>query len=160
MGHDVTENTLDPSFEFVYTLDKEGKSEQYTNVVKWIKSADVMIAEASWQSLGIGYEISLALENKTPVIVLYNHGKAPHFLEGRQGEELAILDYDVDNLAETLEEGLEIAKSQADTRFNFFISPRHTAYLDYISKNQRIPRSVYLRRLIKQHRDENDEYLQ
>jgi hypothetical protein len=45
-----------------------------------------------------------------------------------------------------------------DVRFNFFISPQIGNYLDWVSKNKRIPRAVYLRRLIEEDMKNNKEY--
>lgn len=159
-GHQVTENTMEPSFEYVYQLSDEGKVEQYKNVLKWIKTSDLVIAEASHPSLGVGYEISLALERNKPVIVLYTEGKAPHFLEGYESEKLNVLKYTIEELEELLLSAIDFAADQADTRFNFFISPRHMQFLDYISQTKKVPRSVYLRQLIEEDREKNTEYFE
>jgi hypothetical protein len=43
--------------------------------VAWVKGCDVLIAEVSTPSHGVGYEIALALENHKPVLCLYEHGR-------------------------------------------------------------------------------------
>ena len=53
---------------------------------------------------------------------------------------------------------LDYVSSAQDVRFNFFISPTIGLYLDWISKNKRIPRAVYLRKLIEEEMRENKEY--
>ena len=62
------------------------------------------------------------------------------------------------SVEEALKLALDYASDQMDTRFNFFISPKHGNYLDWISKNKKVPRAVYLRRLIEKDMDENKEY--
>ncbi|MGW4637893.1 nucleoside 2-deoxyribosyltransferase [Sphaerisporangium sp. NPDC004334] len=37
----------------------------------WLRSADVVVAEVSTPSLGVGYEIATAVHRETPVIALY-----------------------------------------------------------------------------------------
>jgi len=39
--------------------------------VDWVKESDVFIAEVSTPSLGVGYEIRIAIEHKKPVLCLY-----------------------------------------------------------------------------------------
>jgi nucleoside 2-deoxyribosyltransferase len=46
----------------------------YTRDVEWIKESDVVIAEVSNPSLGVGYEISYALRLKKPVLCLFKKG--------------------------------------------------------------------------------------
>jgi nucleoside 2-deoxyribosyltransferase len=157
-GHEVWENTLEPSKEYVYGLSKKEKKDFYKEVVNLIKKADVIVAEVSHPSLGVGHEVSLALDKNKPVILLYTDTMAAHFLEGIESDRMIASQYSLDELEEVLESGLRYAKNQQDTRFNFFISPRHTAYLDWIARTMRIPRSVYLRRLIEQHREQNEDY--
>ncbi|MBW2970708.1 nucleoside 2-deoxyribosyltransferase [Candidatus Woesearchaeota archaeon] len=43
----------------------------YSRDLAWIKEADVLIAEVSTPSLGVGYEIGKAEEMKKPVLCLY-----------------------------------------------------------------------------------------
>ena len=39
--------------------------------LKWLQSADVVVAEVSTPSLGVGYELSIAEKLKIPVLCLY-----------------------------------------------------------------------------------------
>ncbi|HEX7017372.1 MAG TPA: nucleoside 2-deoxyribosyltransferase [Patescibacteria group bacterium] len=158
LGHEVTEDTLRPSHDEVYNLTDDQKVDFYKQVLKWIANCDLMIAEVSHPSLGVGHEISLALERGKPVIILYTDGNTPHFLEGLDSEKIIIEKYDSESLEKILVDAIDFAKDQSDTRFNFFISPRHVSYLDWIAKTRRLPRSVYLRDLIKADMEENQEY--
>ena len=40
----------------------------------WLLSADLVVAEVTTPSLGVGYEIGRAVENKKPVLCLYRTG--------------------------------------------------------------------------------------
>jgi hypothetical protein len=55
---------------------------------------------------------------------------------------------------------LDFASDQQDTRFNFFISPKHQNYLDWIAKYKKVPRSVYLRELIETDMANNSEFIE
>ena len=43
----------------------------YDRDIKWLKSADAVIAEVSTPSLGVGYELGIAQKLKKPVLCLY-----------------------------------------------------------------------------------------
>lgn len=157
-GNKVFEVTTSKDEEDVYSLDDFGKVDQYKRVLDWINKSDVMVAECSHSSLGVGYEISLALEKGKPVLVLYSEGNAPHFLEGIESEKLEIVKYDMKNLKDILNDSLKYLAEQQDVRFNFFVSPKIVNYLDWISKERKMPRAVYLRRLIEKDMEKNKDF--
>lgn len=128
------------------------------NLTKLKKRADLIIVEVSKSSIGLGQEIALALAMGKPVIALYQQGTDPHLLRDEGGDLLLQVMYTQDNLQNVLEEAIEYASSHQDVRFNFFISPAIGQYLDWISQNKKIPRSVYLRNLIEQDMERNQEY--
>lgn len=127
---------------------------------QWLKRADVVIVETSIPLLGAGYEIAVALQLSKPVIVLYRpDGKnTPHVLKGLESDKLQVIGYTDKNLEEALILALDYATEQADTRFNFFVSPSIVNYLDWVSKSKRLPRAVYLRKLIEEDMRSNTEY--
>jgi nucleoside 2-deoxyribosyltransferase len=49
--------------------------EVYARDVAWILEADVLIAEVSVPSHGVGYEVGFALENRKPTLALYQEGR-------------------------------------------------------------------------------------
>lgn len=124
----------------------------------WMKSADIAVFEASYPSLGIGHEIAIALQLEKPVIVFHQPNKRPYILEGVPNDKLQLVEYELETLREQINESLSYALDQQDTRFNFFISPRIGTYLDWVSKKRRIPRAVYLRRLIEDDMKKNKEF--
>lgn len=132
-----------------YKLDKEKTPQYYNEIVESLRRAEVVVLETSLHSIGVGYLLQLALDQGKCVIALHIPGKFPFFISGIQNEKLMICEYTIENVKEVLKQALEVAKDQMDVRFNFFISPRIGAYLDWIAKTKRIPRAVYLRRLIE-----------
>lgn len=143
-------------------LDVQSASElsiYYEKLHKWISVADLIVGEVSYPStINIGHEISLALDKGKPVLALYQKGRAPGVLQGIKSERFMLVEYTINDLQKTLEYGLEEAINQADVRFNFFISPQIGRYLDWISQQKRIPRAVYLRKLIEEEMKSNSEY--
>lgn len=126
----------------------------------WIKKADVIIFEVSQPDSSIGFEVASALNMNKPVIILTRKDSAglPHALKGLHSDRLQLLTYDDNTLEEMLTLALEYAQETSDVRFNFFITPTISTYLDWVAKEKKIPRSVYLRRLIERDMEENDEY--
>lgn len=137
---------------------EEEAERYYRKLSGWIKSADVAVFEVSHPSLGIGYEVSYALNQGKPVIALHVEGKEPFIFESIPDDKLQVVEYDEENLLRILADSLDYAAEQMDTRFNFFISPKIASYLDWIARDKRIPRAVYLRNLIKNRMVSDKEY--
>lgn len=159
-GHDVRADHILKTKQV--DLDIQSASERsiyYEKLHKWISSADLVVGEVSYPStINIGHEISLALDKGKPVLALYQKGRAPGVLQGIKSERFMLVEYTIPELKKTLQYGLEEAFNQVDVRFNFFISPQIGRYLDWVSQKKRIPRAVYLRKLIEEEMNSNDEY--
>jgi hypothetical protein len=130
----------------------------YKELLGKIKGADFVVAEISTPSVSIGHEISYALELAKPVIVLHVPGESSSLLEGRKDERLQMSEYMKDNLKQVLDGVLEDVRKKMDVRFNFFVSPKILAYLDWVAKTKRIPRSVFLRDLIEKEMKKDKEF--
>lgn len=156
LGHThVTDFVVDVDVSNFYLSDIE---DFYKETQANLKKADICIFETTTPSLAIGQIISMALQFGKPVIALYTGKNIPFFLSGVNDDKVQVVQYDLNNLAEVLEQAIIYANESSDVRFNFFISPSIGQYLDWISKEKKIPRSVYLRNLIERDMDENKEY--
>ena len=160
MGHVVkADHILRVDKSALETQTVSQRSEFYKKLQRWISSSDIVVAEISYPStLNIGHEISMAIDKGVPVVGLYRNGRPPGLLLGISSEKLLLVEYTIDSLFDILKDAVEEVASKMDTRFNFFISPQIGAYLDWIAKNKRIPRAVYLRRLIENDMQQNKEY--
>ncbi|MFH2019659.1 MAG: hypothetical protein ABII80_03545 [bacterium] len=125
---------------------------------KWKKQADLMVVEVSTPSFGVGQEIAEAIADNRQVVAMYLKGRKPHILSNQGQDLLYLVEYTPENLALRLSEYVDFAKAHSDTRFNFFISPQIGGYLDWISRKRKIPRAVYLRRLIEDDMKDNEDY--
>ncbi|MFH2085179.1 MAG: hypothetical protein ABII21_00075 [bacterium] len=125
---------------------------------KWRKQATLLIAEVSTPSFGVGQEIAETLMDNRQVLALYLKGKKPNILTHQGRDLLYLVEYSPENLKAQLMEYIEFAKINSDTRFNFFISPQIGTYLDWISHKKKLPRAVYLRKLIEEDIQSNKEY--
>jgi len=151
---------------YLFSSEKEIESASKSQREKWyregihrVKSADLVVVEISYPSTAnIGHILATALEAGRSVIAIYHKDRDPFFLKGRVDERLMLVEYDEKNIKSVVKGALEYITSVQDTRFNFFISPEIGAYLDWISKKKRIPRAVYLRKLIEEEMKENTDY--
>ncbi len=144
--------------EKFYNGSHESRVDHYKKTIEYIKKADLIVLEVSMNSLSMGYIMERSLQLNKPVIALYLKDFRPSFVEGIVNDKLQLIEYSEANLIEVLSTAIDYAAEQQDTRFNFFISPRHQNYLDWIAKNKKIPRSVYLRDLIEKDMESNEEF--
>jgi hypothetical protein len=158
-GHTVISNTLQVknADQIKAQTDADALAAQ-KKISKWKKQADMVLVEASTPSFGVGQEIAEALTDNKQVVVLYKVGMKPHILLNQGQEALYFVEYNENNLEKVLEEYIEYAKEHSDTRFNFFISPQIGTFLDWISRKKKLPRAVYLRRLIEDDMKLNKDY--
>lgn len=145
-------------------LDKFSDEEHvkfHKKILNNIKQSDIVIAQCTQQSLSVGYLISYALELNKPTLIFYHESSTrPNLFPTLNFSDLLLMAKYKTNeeLAALLKEYIEYASEKMDVRFNFFISPSIGNYLDWISKEKKIPRSVYLRTLIEKDMIENQEY--
>ena len=163
MGHSVQDDHIvNVSLGYIEGGNKQTYKEHYKKILKWMKAADVIVAEVSFpSSINIGHEITLAREYEKPVLALYTKGKSPMMLEGNVDEKFILEEYDItkkESLKGILEEKLEKLISLNDIRFNFFITPKMSRFLDWVSRERMIPKAVFLRRKIEEEMEKSKDF--
>ncbi|PIR59676.1 MAG: hypothetical protein COU68_04325 [Candidatus Pacebacteria bacterium CG10_big_fil_rev_8_21_14_0_10_45_6] len=151
LGHTNLDKVLfniPDSKKFYDGLHKE-KLSHYNRMIACIKKADVVLLEVSTQSLSMGFILHTALGMNKPVIALHTSGKSPFFVQGIEDKRLRVQEYDLETIEKVLTEALEFAQETFDVRFDFFISPEISMHLDTLARENRVPKSVYLRSLIE-----------
>jgi len=155
----VTNHVLERDITQVESETEEESELQSKKLASWIKNADIVVFDTSAPEVSLGYEIALALNMSKPVIVLYRKElSTPHGLKGIKSDKLQLVSYNDTTLEEMLEYALDYAEEATDIRFNFFVTPTISAYLDWIARERKLPRSVYLRRLIENDMGDNQQY--
>lgn len=114
-----------------------------------ISNCRFLIVEASFPSISVGYEISLALRHKKPVLVLYSEGDAPSLFAEHLEDKLVCEHYTLDTLSSIVDGFLSFIEDTSDSRFTFFITPQIAKHLEQKAHQTRVPKAVYLRRLIE-----------
>jgi len=162
LGHTNLDKVLFniPDKDGFYKGSHSEKVNHYKRMMNCIKTADVVVLEVSTHSLSIGFLLQKSLELGKPVIALHLPKRSPFFIQGMEHDKLQIIEYQEGEIKQTLASALDYAQGSSDVRFNFFISPSIGTYLDWISKNKKIPRSVFLRDLIQKDMESNLEYQQ
>lgn len=136
-------------------------SKFHSDILKKIKSSDIIVSECSNQSLSVGYLLSYAAEMGKPVVIFYSkESPKPNLFPTltQSGKFFVVAYQNKEELPALVTEYVDYAQEQIDVRFNFFISPAIGNYLNWISKEKKIPRSVYLRTLIEKDMEDNNEY--
>jgi hypothetical protein len=157
-GHTViAEHILNSSESHIRLSSREDRISFHTQLEKWIKSCDFIIAETSFPSISVGYEISLALRLEKPVLVLYSEGDPPSLLGHHKNDKLVCEKYSLESIPEIISHFINYIEGKGDIRFTFFITPQIAAYLEEISHKEKLPKSVYLRKLIEHDMRVHDE---
>lgn len=116
-----------------------------------IKEIDVVITEATYPSVGIGYLVGLALEMYKPVLILYLN--SPHgLLLGDPNRLLTLKKYDLRD-EKKLKKFIKsfIDKSQNKIlkyKFNLMLSKNHTDLLEFTARKERMSKAQFIRNLI------------
>lgn len=116
---------------------------------KWIATSDCVIAESSYPSTSVGFEISLALHLGKPVLILYCDTNPPSLLTHHKSEKLICEHYRDETVNEIIEDFLRFVQGNTDIRYTFFMPSYIAQYLEKICHEKRIAKSVYIRNLIE-----------
>ena len=108
IGHHVLTDhiVIDNIFEFESKLKPE---EIFQRDIDWLNECNVLIAEVSNPSLGVGYEVCYALERKIPTLCIYQAGiLISRMIVGNTSSCLTLFEYpDEQSLYQKLDEFLE-----------------------------------------------------
>lgn len=93
-GHQVPTALLS-SADILTLEDRSSAADVYRRDVAWVRGCDVLVAEVSTPSHGVGYEIALALALGKPVLCCYQQGRrVSKMLLGNDSPGLRLAAYD------------------------------------------------------------------
>lgn len=149
-GFEVISDHIIKSSESQIRLEtKEVRLAFHQKLEHWIQSSDFIVAETTFPSISVGYEISLAQHFLKPILILYSGEHPPSLLAQHRDEKLICEKYSNSTLKGIIEDFIIYVRGNSDSRFTFFITSEIAAYLDKISIKEKLPKSVYLRKLIE-----------
>lgn len=132
---------------------EEKKSVLQREGIKAIENCDALIAETSFPSSSVGYQIALALSLKKPVLCLYSldfgNKVPPQIINADESVNLSIKPYNKESTFNILKNYFESHKDREYIRFNFIISNDIEKYLNWISRYGELSKSRILREKIK-----------
>lgn len=128
---------------------KQERLSYQNKIDTWINQASCVIAETSFPSISVGFEISIALHRQKPVLILFSEGDPPSLLAHHKDERLICEHYSKESLPDLIDDFINYVHGNRESRFTFFITAEIASFLDKIAQEKKIPKSVYLRRLIQ-----------
>jgi hypothetical protein len=150
-GIDVSaDHILNVSEKDIQLQSKDRRLQFHKQLEDQIDNSDFLVAETSFPSISVGYEISMALDRGKPVLILYSEGDPPSIFAYHENEKVVCEKYSKASLEPVILDFVRYVRGEGDMRFTFFISSKQAAHLAKQAKNDRVPKSVYLRHLIDQ----------
>lgn len=145
----IADHILDTSEQHVSLESSLDRQKFHKQLDSWITSADCVIAETSFPSISVGFEIALAIQKRKPVLILHSTAKAPTLLLELNPEYLTISQYSLKTIRSVLEDFFLYAEGNRESRFTFFLNDRQHHILQEESKKLSISKSAFLRLLIE-----------
>lgn len=124
----------------------------YKRNMKSIKECDVIVAEVSELTTGIGFLISTALNLKKPVLAMFNRSSkvpASTTLKGSNNKLLDFREYSDTDVPAQIKGFFGKVKSLLDTKFILIISPEIERYLEWASDYRRMHKAQIVRQAIE-----------
>lgn len=149
----VVDHVLSLTEEKLSQMTSNQQINYFQSFYKCINKSDLIIAECSFPSINVGYEISYAVQQNKSVIVLYLENKDSSIVKIQDpiftSEKISMYEYTEKTLIDTLGSSLKFIQPQLDRRFTIVLSSKMMAHLEKVSKQKKIPKAVYIRQLIE-----------
>ena len=137
LGHTITRDWL----KKVIKLYKQGRSDTpsykfYKDVMGAIHTADVVIADTTIPTMALGHQITYALENNKPTLLVSSKSKLKKniFIEGSHSDNLIIEKYSNKQQITTIVKNfLATYDNKNVTRFNLALTQQESDYINWAS---------------------------
>lgn len=138
------------TYDWLEDTVKLSPKELYRKAKDAIYLADVVIAEVTYPSTGVGQQIGMANDRKIPVLAIYNSQIKPagRFTLGSENDLLKVSGYTVNNLKTVLQEKLEDIGKKRFVKFNFISTPEINGELEKESERIGVSKSELLRKIL------------
>lgn len=160
-GHKILDNWVESAYDL--RVNKKGSVETadwasiYKKNLENIAKADVVIAETTYDTLGVGYQIAVAAYQKKPILLLRHEGaKTDVFATGIADSWIKSAVYNEGNLSKLIQGFLEENDiTTKDMRFNFFIDRQIYNYLRWSAFKTGKTKAEILRELVAREIDKD-----
>ncbi len=149
--------SLDPLLEEWVWKEKMSETKNdyedvYKSKINRIKRADVLVAEISHPSIGVGFEIFYALSEKKQVLALYLEeakNQASETIRGVASRYLTVKSYNLENLPKLLGDYFKYVSKKLEVKFNCILPPKLDSYLKEKAERKHTTKSAIVRSLIE-----------
>lgn len=130
--------------------------EIYDKSIESIKKSDLVIAEITYPSIGVGQQITLATNWHIPILCLYDENISDPQKQSQftfhmdKDDNIKIISYNSQNLEDILSHEVTRISSKQFAKFNFISTPQINNFLETESKKQELSKSQFLRKIIKE----------
>lgn len=150
--HELANDWVEPAYKAIKEHGPKRKdiTQVYRKSVDEVAKADVLIAEVSTSSFGVGHQVASAIQQKKPVLLLSRDDIVNDSLvTGLDNAIVQYKEYNSSNLEQIVKDFLEENNVQAkDLRFNFFIDRKIYNYLRWASFKTGKTKASILRELV------------
>lgn len=151
-NHEFARDWIEPAYKEIKERGPKRKnvSRVYHQSVEEVAKADVLIAEVTHSSFGVGYQVASAIQQKKPTLLLSREGvNNDSLVKGLDDAVVRSAEYNDSNLEQIAEDFLDENNIQAkDLRFNFFIDRQIYNYLRWASFKTGKTKARILRELV------------
>ncbi|HLD50974.1 hypothetical protein A3K34_02440 [candidate division WWE3 bacterium RIFOXYC1_FULL_40_10] len=160
LGHTLVRDWIDVALEYTDSKKSADKCEKlpwkevFHEVSKAVLACDAVVFEATVPSFSIGYQISLAIERRKPVLILWSEDSQrdlkDSFISGLDSDLITMRKYNKTTLKDIMILFFRENESGGEKiRFNFFIDKKLEKYLDWASYNYKKSKADILRESIQ-----------
>lgn len=156
-GHSVDKSYLQKSTD----SDAHDFENAYKRNMLSIKKADVIVAEVTTLPSGIGFLVSTALNQKKPVLALFNKDSKSTpstTLKGSNNKLMSFKEYSDETIEKTIKSFLNKVKNLLDTKFILIISPEIDRYLEWASDYKRMHKAQIVREAVEEMMKKDKEW--
>jgi 2'-deoxynucleoside 5'-phosphate N-hydrolase len=134
--------------------DDSNLEQTYQRNLKLIKNSDILIADTTIYSSGIGYLIASSLNLKKPVLALFDSEsgkKSSNIIKSSaRSKLLTFKEYTNKELIDVINNFIRSAKNILDTKFILIISPEIDRYLEWASAQKRMHKAQIVREAVEE----------
>lgn len=133
----------------------------HNHIINKINQSDILIADISIPSGGVGYQIYHAYSQKKPIIILYSENKNSNpsiVIRGMDPKRIYLLKYDtISEIQERLPGIINDCAKRLKVRFNLVLPGKTLSYLNRQSAIKGISTTRLMRRIIEDYIKKNQK---
>lgn len=135
----------------------------YQENIQALKDADLVIIEDTISNFSTGHQVTLALQQRKPTLVLWQGKKHKQFnqmfIHGIDVTILEVVEYDLDDLTHILRRFIEQYRNIRETnRFHLVLNGAERQYLDWVHQYKGISRTEAIKQAIHKAIVEDEKY--